>query len=79
MPTPFRPHTQLALESPTNSTYCPPEILASKREDFDKLADKLDFEELQIATQYLANLLLSRVNPILPGPKSLRKDGELYS
>lgn len=60
-------------------TRCPPEILASKREEFDRLADKLDFEELQIATQYLANLLLSRVAwpppPLPPGPKPLRKGG----
>lgn len=36
---------------------------SSARDEFDRLSSKLDEEELKIATSYLANLLLSRVQP----------------
>ena len=53
-----------------------PESLDARAE-FDKLVDKLDEEELSIASQYLANLILSRVPPIptLPPNGQIRKGG----
>lgn len=36
---------------------------ASSRAELQKLVDKLDTEEVQMTTHYLANLLLSRAKP----------------